>query len=98
MYNETKASVAYVLSDTPYHLIDREARYKCRELNIDFESEEGTEVFLEVQKFMTYDDVKDSLKYKLFGFRRDTSMIDKVVERVKMCRVYINELVKELNK
>jgi hypothetical protein len=98
LYDKPKATLAYTLMDAPFHLIEREAKSQCYHSGIDYKSEEGSAVFHEVRKYMTYRNIDTKYKYKLFHIERDTAVIDKVKERVAMCQNYINELVKELEK
>ena len=45
---------------------------------------------------MTYSDVDTDLRIKYFDFDRDDKAIDQIKERVALCQVYINELLKGL--
>lgn len=98
LYNKPKAALAYTLMDAPFHLIEREAKSQCYHNGVDYQSEEGTAVFHELQKHMTYGDIDAKYKKKIFYIERDHSVIEKVKERVKMCQTYINKLIKELEK
>lgn len=84
----------YVLSDTPDHIIRREAS------NYSFYNGYGDldpEIYLQFHKKLTYKDVEDKLKIKIFDFDRDEEAIIKINERVMMCRKYINELSDQMN-
>ena len=98
LYNKPRFTLAYTLMDAPFHLIEREAKSQCYHNGIDYKSEEGTAVFHAVQKHMTFGDVDPKYRYKLFHIDRDPSFIEKVKERVAMCRVYVQTLIKELEK
>ena len=47
---------------------------------------------------MTFGDVEPKHRYKLFNIDFDPAVIEKVKARVELCRTYINELIKELEK
>jgi hypothetical protein len=81
--------VIYVISDTPDHLIEKEAYWYCKnngygELDLD--------VLDEFTKKMTYSDIPDNLKYKVFDIKRSQKDIDLIKERVQECKNFINEL------
>lgn len=83
----------YVLSDTPIHLIEKEAYYWCQnngyeELDIDIHKE-----FINK---MTYNDIDDNLKIKIFDIKRNDVDIEKIKERVWQCRSYISKLIKTI--
>lgn len=88
------AKLCYVLSNTPDHLIEREARI--------FTIENGYEeldaaTYKEVYDRMNYDDIDDELRIKTFEYKRDQEAINDIYERVKLCRKYIDKLIKNLN-
>jgi hypothetical protein len=87
-----KATLAYYLSNTPDNLIEREARYHCLSLGEDDVSEEVLEAFKEK---MTYDHVPEKYRIKTFAFDYDPMVIEELKNRVKLCRVYIEELKKK---
>jgi len=80
----------YILSDTPTHLIEKEAYYWCKnngyeELNLD--------VYKQFIRKMTYSDIDDKLKIKIFDIKRNDEDIAKIELRVLECREYINQLI-----
>jgi len=89
--NEYK--LIYVLSDTPEHLINREAYYFAKNNGFD---EIDEDIYSEIKKYMTYSDVPDNLKIKIFEFKKDEDYIKSVYEQVKKCRKYINGLLLRL--
>lgn len=84
----------YVLSDTPIHLIEREAYYWCKNNGYDDLEESIFEKFVEK---MTYRNVPDEMKIKVFEFDRDQKVIDKIKERVIECREHIKSLTDKLD-
>lgn len=81
-----KAKLIYILSDTPEHLIEREAFYKVRELGLPDLDEE---MFEEFKAKMTYTNTPDHLKFKVFDFDYDENRIKEIKERVNLCRYII---------
>ena len=79
----------YVLSDTPADLIQKEAYYYARNNGFEELTDEIYQYFVEK---MTYPDVDDSLKIRVFEIKRNENDIKKLYSRVKTCREYINDL------
>ena len=92
LWNKKKYKLIYVLSDTPMELIEKEAYYWGRDHGYREVDEDILQEFFEK---MTYQDVPDELKIKIFEFDYDQGYIDEVEIRVKMCREYIGTLSKE---
>jgi hypothetical protein len=92
LFDKHHAFVDYVLADTPWHLIEREARYIARDNNLDFE-----DVIEEIKHKHIYDDVPTSLRVKSFPVTRDPNLEKRIEEKVKLCREYIKELEEKLN-
>ena len=87
----TSHSVDYCLIDTPEHLIRSESK---RESWSSYKTEE--EIYEELREKMTYGDIDPLLRVKSFYFNKNQDEINSIYERVKLCRVYINELVSKL--
>ena len=83
----------YVLSDTPQHLIERDARNYC--FYNGYESMD-IDIYNEFHKKLTYPDIEDKYKIKIYEFSIDEQAIKAIENRVIECRKYINELVKEI--
>ncbi len=83
----------YVLSDTPVHLIEKEAYYWCK--NNGFE-ELDIDIHKQFIRKMTYTDIEDKYKIKVFDIERNNEDIQKIEKRVLECRKYIKELSKSL--
>ena len=79
----------YVLSDTPDHLITREAYFYAKNNGYD---EVTTEMFNEFSDKMTYSDIPDHLKIKVFNISRNDSDIERIKQQVIKCRNYIETL------
>jgi hypothetical protein len=86
--------LCYVLSDTPQHLIQREAYWYAK--NNGYEDLDQ-ELYEQFEKRMTYPDIPDSLKLKTFDIKRDDEAIKRIESRVMKCRAYIETLLKTLN-
>lgn len=91
LFDRPKGKVIYVLSDTPEHLIRKEAYYHCRDLGYE---ELDDDIFDKFLANMTYGDVPDNLKIKIFSFDRNQEDIEKIKQQVGKCRIYIKELLK----
>lgn len=83
--------VIYVLSDTPEHMIESEARRYC--WNNGYE-ELDMDIFEMFKKKMTYSDIDPKYKIKVFEIQKDKAVIEKIEQRVIECRVIINDLIK----
>jgi len=85
----------YVLSDTPEHLIVREVKNYIYRNGID---EIDVELYESFKAKMTYSDVPDSLKIKVYDIERNQEDIEKINQRVLECREYIKTLIKNPDK
>ena len=84
--------VVYVLSDTPLHLIEKEAFYYCKNNGYD---ELDMEIYNQFIAKMTYSDIPNELKIKVFEIKKDQGIIDKIKLRVIECRNFIKTLTYE---
>ncbi len=82
--------VAYVLTNTPEHMIERECRYYCNAYGMD---EIDGDLYDEFKQRMTFDDVPLKYRVKPFKFDRDDKIIKEIEKRVEMCRKYIQTLL-----
>jgi len=80
--------LVYVLSDTPDHLIEREARYFARNIGMDEPDESIWHHFVDT---MRYKDIPDDLKIKRFIINRDDAVIQGIFDRVELVRYYIDQ-------
>ncbi len=91
--NKKAAKLIYVLSDTPQHLIEREARNYC------FYNGYGDmdiEIYNEFCKKLTYQDVDPKLKIKIFDIARNDEDITRIKIQVEKCRIYIDKLLNQI--
>lgn len=87
-----KAILVYVLSDTPINLIEKEAYYWCK--NNGYE-ELDLEIYKQFIRKMTYQDIPDEDKIKVFEVLYDEKYIKEKEQGVLLCREYISELIKK---
>ena len=90
---KAKAKLIYVLSNTPDHLIDREAYYYAK--NNGFE-EVDNDILTEFYDKMTYDKIDPKYKIKVFDIERSQEVINKINSQVVKCRNYIETLKAKL--
>lgn len=79
----------YTLMDTPLHLIEKEAYYWC--VNNGYE-ELDMDIYNKFVAKMTYSDVEDKNRIKIFDIKYNKKDIELLQERVKLCRKYIETL------
>lgn len=87
------AKLIYCLMDTPEHLIHNTAKWYCisqgyEELDMD--------IYKKYHDNLTYEGVKNGLKIKVFDIERNDDDIQKIKDRVEMCRDYITWLIKQI--
>ena len=78
-----KAKLIYVLSDTPENLIEKEAYWWCKNNGYD---ELDADIYDAFVKKMTYSEIPNNLKMKIFDIDYDEKVIEKIKERVLECR------------
>ena len=88
--NRYEYKVAYCLSDTPEYLIEAEARRYC--FNNGYDDLTG-EIYSDFERRMTYSDIPNNLKIKVFDVKFSQEQVDKVHEQVLKCRDYIKSLI-----
>lgn len=81
--------LVYTLLDTPQHLIEREARYYC--LNNGW-GELDQDILEQFIKKMTYSDIPEEKRIKVFDIARNDADISAIETRVLECRDYIKTL------
>jgi len=84
-----KSKVIYVLSDTPLHLIEKQARYTAHDTGREYD-----EVLAELTATMTYADIPNRYKIKVYDIPLDVDVEARIISRVEECRKYINKLTK----
>jgi len=80
--------LGYTLVDTPLHIITKQAYYFASDNGLDVD-----DVLPEFIEKMTYTNIPDNLRVKLFEFAYDPEAIKRIEERVKLCRKYIETLL-----
>jgi hypothetical protein len=85
----SKAKICHVLTDTPLHLIQKEAYWRCKEMGYE---ELDLEIYNEYVKKMTYKDIPDDKKIKIFDVERNEIDIELIQHRVFEARKYIQTL------
>jgi hypothetical protein len=93
LYDKPKARLIYCLMDTPEHLIERDARWDS--IRQGYEELEKS-VYDKFVKNLTYPNVDPKLRIKVFDIERDDSKIQKIKDRVILCREYIDELLNSI--
>ena len=89
--NRKKASLVYALTDTPFHLIHKEAYFYARDNGLEVD-----DVIEEFTAKMTYGDIDDKYKIKVYNFEYNEDFIKDLHQRVELCRVYIAEQLKKI--
>jgi hypothetical protein len=88
-----KYKVIYVISDTPENLIEKEVYFWCRNNGY---NELDLDVLEQFKKKMTYSEIPNNLKIKVFDIEKNIEDIQKIKDKVLLCREYIDELKKIL--
>jgi len=88
-----KFELAYILMDTPGHLIEKEAYYHCSNLGYDFDER----TLNEFTDKMTFGKVENKLRMKTYQIEYDAEKIEFLKDRVLICRKYIKELLEKVN-
>jgi len=85
-----KYKLCYVLSDTPIHLIEKEAFYYCKNNGYDGLDVDVYENF--VAK-MTYPDIDDKHKLKVYDIDYNPDESVKIQDRVIECRSHLDKIL-----
>ena len=86
--NKENYKLIYVLSDTPKHLIEKEAYFYAK--NNGDELDET--LYNKFEKQMTYGDIADKYKIKVYDIKRNRDDAKAIKLRVGECRIYIETL------
>ena len=90
--------VAYCLTNSNDDQIQDEVRREAwRQKLIDPTDDQLDEIEKKVYSQMTFDHINDGLRVKIYEVKRDDNIINEMIERVKLCRVYYKELSKEID-
>ncbi len=90
--DKKSAKLIYCITDTPENLIERECKYWCLKNGYEMD----IDIYNQFYEKMTYSDIEDRFKIKIFDIDYDKTVIDSIIERVKLCRNYIETLIKTL--
>jgi hypothetical protein len=85
--------LAYCLINTPFEMVEDEVRRAHWKFNL---IEENAELRNEVESKHVFDHIPDHKRVKYWFIRRDEAVIEKIKERVELCREYYNLLMKTL--
>lgn len=91
--NRNKAKLIYTLTDTPTNIINSEATRHSYNLGY---GGLDMEIYKKFHTNMTYKYVPNRLKVKCFDIERNDADIQKIKDRVEMCRDYITWLIKQI--
>jgi len=81
----------YTLTNTPEDLIIREASNYCFKNNIELDDK----ILNEFRSRMTYDKLPTGLRIKVYEFQKDQAVIDRIYERVILCRLEIDKILND---
>jgi hypothetical protein len=85
--------LAYCLINTPFQMVEDEIRRAHWKFNL---IEENTELRKEVESKHVFDHIPEHKRVKYWFIRRDEAVIEKIKERVELCREYYNLLMQTL--
>lgn len=94
LWNKKQSNLVYVLTDTPDSLIHGEVRsilWKLQEQSSPGELRYD-EIYEGIRKDWTYQDVSPKDRIKIFPVSYDENKIKELIEKVKLCREYYNNL------
>jgi hypothetical protein len=91
LWGRDKAKLVYTLMNTPEKIVEKEASFEARNSGENYE-----DVLEDLLKYHNYNETKIHHRYKEFNIEKDEDVIAKIKQRVKMCQVYIDSLVKKL--
>lgn len=90
---KNESILAYCLINTPELMLQDEIRRAHWKANL---IEENTELRKEVESKHVFDHIPEHKRVKYWFIRRDESVIEKIKERVELCREYYNLLMKTI--
>jgi len=84
------AFIDYCLMDTPTHLLQSEYRIEARKQGVDELTDEQRDT---ITHALTYSDVDAKMRIKTFEVQRDEQAIERIIERVKECNNFKNQII-----
>lgn len=91
LYGKKSHKVFYCLMNTPEYLIENE--FKSLSYKNGYSEEEGEAIYSDLIEKMTFDNLEPEYRIKEFSFEFEQEKINQVIERVKMCRDYVKQLI-----
>lgn len=85
----TKAKLIYCLMDAPASIIEQEARRECYRMGI---SELDEEIYTATAEKMIYSHLPMHLRIKVFEIEKCETSIQKIKDRVEVCRTYLESI------
>lgn len=93
--DKQEADLAYCLVDTPQKLIEKEIKRIEWNTTVD-RSEDQKEIEEETEKNMTFSDIDEKIRVKIFKVKKDEESIEKIKSRVSECRNFLENLNKQI--
>lgn len=90
--NKQSATLAYTLVDTPDFLIYNEVQKKAYHLGIVNDDAQMNELEDKLRADLTYEDIPEIERVKLFQFERNDEDIEKLKERIVDAREYLSNI------
>jgi hypothetical protein len=81
----------YILTDTPAHLIEREASYQANKWGYDYE-----EILEQLIVEMTYSDLDPAKRVKVYEIKADKERQQAILDRVDLCRKFIFDVLEKI--
>lgn len=91
----TKAKLIYALTDTPLHLIEKEAYFYAKNNGYDT-LEIESEIYEKFAKQMTYPDIPNRYRIKVYDIAYDAAKVSQIYSRVAECRKHIETLTAKI--
>lgn len=91
IYGKNKAYIVYVLVDMPEHIIDKHIYYSTKDIQ-ELTQELYEKISDRVRADLTYSNLPDEKRVKIFEVKKDTEFIPLVNKKVELMREYIDEL------
>ena len=85
--------LAYCLINTPFEMVEDEVRRAHWKFHL---IDENEELRKEVESKHIFDHIPENKRVKYWFIRRDEAVIEKIKERVELCREYYNLLMKTI--
>jgi hypothetical protein len=89
-----KAELAYCLIDAPEHIIRAEisSYLYYNKLKLEVESDEYKEIDAKIRKNMTFGDIPEDKRIKIFEVEYNQDIIDRLTNKINLSREYLNSI------